>query len=68
MDLWLKIETCDKHQSLNLQRIHVVDHLGSHLGWQPLTKISKLTTMAPPFNIEACNKHQTPACSHGSQF
>ena len=51
MDLWFKIETCNRHQSINLQLIHVVDHIGIHLGWQPLTKISKLTTMAPSFNI-----------------
>ena len=25
----------------NLQLGHVVSHLGSHLGWQPLPKISK---------------------------
>ena len=27
-----------------------------------LPKISKVTTMVPPFNIEACNKLQTQLC------
>ena len=47
-----------KHHCIwvNLQLEHVV----SHLGWQPLTKILKQTSMAPPFNIEAYNEHQTP--------
>ena len=57
------IEACNKHQKkhqiwVNLQ--HVVSHLGSHFGWQPLPKISQMNTMAPIFKIESCNIYRTP--------
>ena len=30
------------------------------LKMQPLPKITKMATMAPPFKIKTCNKHQKP--------
>ena len=35
---------------------HVVDYLG----WQPLPKMTKTATVILPFNIETCNKNETP--------
>ena len=58
------MNTKHHHIWLNLQFEHVVGHLSSHLGWQSLSKISKMTTMAVPFNIETCNEHQTPPLKH----
>ena len=52
------MNTKHHHIWLNLQFEHIVGHLGSHLGWRSLSKISKMTIMAVPFNIETCNEHQ----------
>ena len=35
-------------------------HLVSHLWWQPLPEITKMTLTTDRVNIETCNKNQTP--------
>ena len=56
---FLQGEKTPKHHQVcvNFQLNQVTSHIGSHHGWQALPKISKITAMALPFNIEACNKH-----------
>ena len=37
---------------VNLQHGHVDNHLSNHLGCQPVSKISQMTIMAPPFILK----------------
>ena len=66
IDLWFKIDTCNKYQApLSLGESSASTSCWP--SWQPsqmatITHNLKITTMVPQFSIDACNKYQTPPC------